>query len=118
MRYCEFLDNVIRLGIDNDGEIGRQCPGSCGPDGNACTLRRARRSRATNDRKFDVNGGVISLLIFHFRLGEGGLREMTPPFTSNLDRKSTRLNSSHLGTSYARICLQNKTTQTDPPQLW
>src|SRR5438045_5548343 len=32
-----------------------------------------------------------------------------PMATSCRDRKSTRLNSSHLGTSYAVLCLQKKT---------
>src|SRR5437899_10124632 len=30
------------------------------------------------------------------------------------DRKSTRLNSSHLGISYAVFCLKKKRTQTEP----
>src|SRR5258705_3311 len=32
---------------------------------------------------------------------------------SQLDRKSTRLNSSHLGISYAVFCLKKKTKHTD-----
>src|SRR5437899_7128127 len=31
-----------------------------------------------------------------------------------IDRKSTRLNSSHLGISYAVFCLKKKTTQSNP----
>src|SRR3954452_1219584 len=58
----KFLDHIVLFCIDRDGEIGRQCPRSCGPDGDACALRRARRSRRTNDRKFDVNGRVVALL--------------------------------------------------------
>src|SRR5947199_6245408 len=34
-----------------------------------------------------------------------------------LDRKSTRLNSSHLGISYAVFCLKKKKTQEDNRQL-
>src|SRR5256885_3895088 len=33
------------------------------------------------------------------------------------DRKSTRLNSSHLVISYAVFCLKKKTTMTDHPEL-
>src|SRR5437899_8474111 len=38
------------------------------------------------------------------RLGEPAIREKY----GNLDRKSTRLNSSHLGISYAVFCLKKK----------
>src|SRR5436853_1055644 len=53
-----------------------------------------------------------------------------PPISENdpelamLDRKSTRLNSSHLGTSYAVFCLKKKNLPFDPenrysiPYLW
>src|ERR1039458_5499086 len=34
-----------------------------------------------------------------------------------LDRKSTRLNSSHLGISYAVFCLKKKTTRTNSTHL-
>src|SRR5437899_6580261 len=55
--------------------------------------------------------------------GQGALRPVTSPFTrvmseaaatrglalaAGLDRKSTRLNSSHLGISYAVFCLKKK----------
>src|SRR5256885_10684406 len=40
------------------------------------------------------------------------LSEQRPPF---LDRKSTRLNSSHLVTSYAVFCLKKKTTNIPTP---
>src|SRR5438094_5734017 len=36
---------------------------------------------------------------------------------SKLDRKSTRLNSSHRTISYAVFCLKKKTRQTTPDQL-
>src|SRR5262245_62414912 len=37
--------------------------------------------------------------------------ERLPAFASDLDRKSTRLNSSHLGISYAVFCLKKKKQQ-------
>src|SRR5947199_2925092 len=44
---------------------------------------------------------------------EGGRRRDRADQNVHLDRKSTRLNSSHLGTSYAVFCLKKKTqTQT------
>src|SRR5947209_15712485 len=43
------------------------------------------------------------------RRGHGG---RTKPF---LDRKSTRLNSSHANISYAVFCLKKKTNPTRPP---
>ena len=36
------------------------------------------RTRSTHDRKFDVNGGVVAVLIFHFGFSEGGLRAGAP----------------------------------------
>src|SRR4029077_19151708 len=59
-------------------EIGRQRPGSRGPDGDARVCQRVRRTRSTHDRKFYVNGGVVAVLIFYFGLGEGGLRARAP----------------------------------------
>src|SRR5690554_7282759 len=38
-----------------------------------------------------------------------------PPGTWILDRKSTRLNSSHVRTSYAVFCLKKKNTQPHTP---
>src|SRR5690625_6846955 len=46
--------------------------------------------------------------------------EFIIPFLSDhteLDRKSTRLNSSHVATSYAVFCLKNKTIQQLPSRL-
>src|SRR5258705_2644469 len=44
-------------------------------------------------------------------------RSLTPPrVPQSPDRKSTRLNSSHLGISYAVFCLKKKKqTERDPP---
>src|SRR5439155_10499230 len=39
-----------------------------------------------------------------------GRRESRPTRTSSRDRKSTRLNSSHVAISYAVFCLKKKTT--------
>src|SRR5437899_8749730 len=42
------------------------------------------------------------------KLGVGGRRSLEDPTPSFSDRKSTRLNSSHLGISYAVFCLKKK----------
>src|SRR5262245_63703710 len=50
------------------------------------------------------------------------MRTLTPTTTpmviwpASLDRKSTRLNSSHLGISYAVFCLKKKKNKTKPPR--
>src|SRR5882724_4451012 len=41
-------------------------------------------------------------------VGQASLGYSFSPFTSAADRKSTRLNSSHLGISYAVFCLKKK----------
>src|SRR5436853_5722952 len=40
------------------------------------------------------------------------LRDLGRAFVTRLDRKSTRLNSSHLGISYAVFCLKKKNKKT------
>src|SRR5262245_64580671 len=39
------------------------------------------------------------------------LEHQVPPLEKDVDRKSTRLNSSHLGISYAVFCLKKKKTR-------
>src|SRR5437899_5472238 len=43
---------------------------------------------------------------------------MGPRFRGDEDRKSTRLNSSHLGISYAVFCLKKKKKTTRPSQVY
>src|SRR5437899_8490724 len=53
----------------------------------------------------------------HLRvLREAGFVESTVDAQRRLDRKSTRLNSSHLGISYAVFCLKKKTQDAAPPR--
>ena len=78
MRSFKFLDDVVLFCVDSDGEVGRQCPGGCRPNCNAGIRQRVRRPRSTDNRKFDVNGGVIALLVFHFGFSEGSLRASAP----------------------------------------
>ena len=78
MHYFKFLDHIVLFCINSDGEVGRQCPGGCRPNCNAGIRQRVRRPRSTDNRKFDVNGGVIALLVFHFGFSEGSLRASAP----------------------------------------
>src|SRR5256885_8879490 len=58
----------------------------------------------------------VSRLIFHAWRGQTTVLPVTipsangPPWCGQRDRKSTRLNSSHLVISYAVFCLKKKTT--------
>src|SRR5205814_10559145 len=47
-------------------------------------------------------------VVFVLALAVAGLQMVEPLFMRFIDRKSTRLNSSHLGISYAVFCLKKK----------
>src|SRR5690625_7110944 len=70
-------------------------------------VRLIWKKKDITGRNFDIPGGVcaISSSMEHLRLdlfsGNSGNRR---------DRKSTRLNSSHVAISYAVFCLKKKTT--------
>src|SRR5437899_5518411 len=71
------------------------------------------------DRAFPDFGGVQGLVVDLRRAaGGGGRTELGYQILGRLagkpfvDRKSTRLNSSHLGISYAVFCLKKKTAST------
>src|SRR5690606_39760601 len=49
-------------------------------------------------------------------LGQSGTREIACDFLLKADRKSTRLNSSHVKISYAVFCLKNKRLNTSTPR--
>ena len=70
----EFLRDVTLFRMHGDGEIRRQRPRRRRPDDDA----RLAREIAGHDRKLHVNRGVFAVLIFHFRLGQGGLRAGAP----------------------------------------
>src|ERR1039458_10454278 len=61
-----------------------------------------------------INAAVLAIHANHFRHGVGYLLEVWENFHvenvyhADPDRKSTRLNSSHLGISYAVFCLKKK----------
>ena len=70
----KFLDDIDFLWIDSDGKVCRQSPRSSRPDGDACFSSQF----AADDRKLNVNGCVIALLVLHFGFGERGLRAGAP----------------------------------------
>src|SRR5256885_2998584 len=59
-------------------------------------------------RNSGVDLNILGEVIGHYQLADG--RSM--PYYWNRDRKSTRLNSSHLVISYAVFCLKKKKTTT------
>src|SRR5438045_7258058 len=69
-------------------------------------------------RSYALPGTVLSLVIAVVGMGLGfALPVLQPGRAASLaggvlDRKSTRLNSSHLGISYAVFCLKKKRTNT------
>src|ERR1039458_10757727 len=54
---------------------------------------------------------IARLSVVWYKLGLLAPLSSTPKLAPSLDRKSTRLNSSHLGISYAVFCLKKKQTQ-------
>src|SRR5205814_8802845 len=65
----------------------------------SCLMLRAAITTARNGRRF---GGLIPAAATF------GNQPAKPPAIARRDRKSTRLNSSHLGISYAVLCLKKK----------
>src|SRR5207245_7388004 len=90
--FLEFLDKAIhqyrsRLLLEV-AELARELAGK-------------RQRFAINDRKL-----LPELLVFALQFLRGDIFEF--PFLHQLDRKSTRLNSSHGSISYAVFCLKKK----------
>src|SRR5205814_3643448 len=59
--------------------------------------------------KFD-GGSTANVFISHRRSDTNEAERLAQEIRRAGDRKSTRLNSSHLGSSYAVFCLKKKTT--------
>src|SRR5438045_5125678 len=81
--------------------------------GSRATVERALRL-IIEDGALDAEGVTVERLAE--RLGVGA-RQLTRLFARHLqarDRKSTRLNSSHLGISYAVFCLKKKKRKSCP----
>src|SRR5439155_24738527 len=77
--------------------------------------RVGRSSPAGRDGRRRVGGGGVEPGVGERSqgLGEGDdLAEALGPFPHARDRKSTRLNSSHVANSYAGFCLKKKKNKT------
>src|SRR3712207_8272464 len=68
-------------------------------------LDDVHRQALARTRLGDVQPGVV---VEHDPRGERGLRRRLGRQLGHLDRKSTRLNSSHANISYAVFCLKKK----------
>src|ERR1035441_418119 len=69
------------------------------------------RAAVTNSRCEVKNKALVGQQVSSTNVGVGELYTASPALTICLpvtDRKSTRLNSSHLGSSYAVFCLKKK----------
>src|SRR5256885_6749445 len=86
------------------------------------TLFRSRSGDVTGSMRIRGGAAGLSAIVEHScpRVDhrDRGLREMRAHFVGRdddrLDRKSTRLNSSHLVISYAVFCLKKKNTHLMP----
>src|SRR5690625_6619314 len=63
---------------------------------------------ATNERFKDRNGELQERTEWHRVVAWGRLAEICQEYLKKGDRKSTRLNSSHVAISYAVFCLKKK----------
>src|SRR5256885_12490115 len=81
------------------------------------TLFRSRESARAQGRVVAVANGAFDLLhVGHVRYLQGA-KDLTNGGLLVVDRKSTRLNSSHLVISYAVFCLKKKTPSTSKPVM-
>src|SRR3712207_8987310 len=78
---------------------------SDGPSG--CYGRRRRRKEIGSAKGSTRGGGSGAV-----RLVGDGARDLVPGDSAEVDRKSTRLNSSHANISYAVFCLKKQITNT------
>src|SRR5690606_41688539 len=92
MRSCAQGDRELRsFPTRRSSDLGEAFTGIAGPLGQASDVRRHRDDQT-----------VV------FTAGGLGLPPVYPIMREHLDRKSTRLNSSHVKISYAVFCLKEK----------
>src|SRR5437899_9876987 len=105
MPQCHLASHAIAVGVDMRGEhnpaAGREHRGDFG--GRARALGGNRDSVRAHGIK--INKSVKQRR--HARASRKNVTQRRQARTSR-DRKSTRLNSSHLGISYAVFCLKKK----------
>src|SRR5947209_10148061 len=82
----------------------------------SASLRGPRRTKEQRDRPETLAGAAVRAgrlfrarsVVTVFHLGPPALRQFAALGGKGLDRKSTRLNSSHANISYAVFCLKKK----------
>src|SRR2546422_4328361 len=70
--------------------------------------------RSTTSMRFDRSSGRSQLQLHHLQRGAAAQAERISHRLLHLDRKSTRLNSSHGYISYAVFCLKKKNETKSP----
>src|SRR5690606_35946326 len=105
----DFRLETVAAGLEHPWDIAFL------PDGSALITEREGRLRILEDGQ--LRGEPIEGLPELVVSGQGGLLDVLlhPDFENNrvlLDRKSTRLNSSHVKISYAVFCLKKKKRKT------
>src|SRR5256885_10531467 len=84
-------------------------------------------SSSAHDAIDKLKHNTYDAVVTDWRLGDANGRAVVQAAKTHSDRKSTRLNSSHLVISYAVFCLKNKILQIlrdaidilgEPPSLW
>src|SRR5690625_6239318 len=90
------IENIGELPAEEDGHDGRRCFGGAQPVVVPC-----RRNRRAEQILMPVHGTE-----------HGGAEEQKDDvLVRGVDRKSTRLNSSHVASSYAVFCLKKKNSR-------
>src|SRR5690606_41147999 len=95
--YILSLHDALPISNDDGSHVGRFCVGGSG----ACSGHGAREY----DAPPETNGAMAAVLDPSLQISEEMARELAE---LKGDRKSTRLNSSHVKISYAVFCLKKK----------
>src|SRR5690625_7069706 len=73
-------------------------------------VRAAFKTQSKPEQRYGQRTGRLRLLVLGGSLGAAPLNKVLPEALAAMpDRKSTRLNSSHVAISYAVFCLKKKT---------
>src|SRR5256885_9873976 len=79
--------------------------------------RQAGESANRADHGVDTPSVTVTLRP-RWHSGDRSANPLSPPYVRRKDRKSTRLNSSHLVISYAVFCLKKKKTNNSTHQTY
>src|SRR5204862_2058233 len=79
--------------------------------------RKGRNGARHGRRRWTLGAGVAAAVVVALIVGWFAYRAQADLPGQKLDRKSTRLNSSHVENSYAVFCLKKKILRRQGPQL-